>query len=202
MKKFGFTLMEVIVALGIIGVVAAITAPVLENLVPDKDKIAVLKAYKIITDINSEIMEDPSVWQTTSQEGNFGYIVSRNNQYVKYSDIIKPYLNIEPGSAIENSRGCEFNTTDGNNWSIVELDQHKAAIYIDFNDEKKGRCMYNRNNCEKPGIFSFLVYAEPSLKAMPGDPLTAAYLANSNKLNDKKADYKTAREDNKYYDHQ
>ncbi len=55
MKKFGFTLMEVIIALGIVGVVAAISTPLLNNLIPDKDKIAVLKTYKIIGDINNEI---------------------------------------------------------------------------------------------------------------------------------------------------
>ena len=48
MKKFGFTLAEVIVTLGIIGLLAAITAPLLGSLTPDQNKIKVLKAYKIL----------------------------------------------------------------------------------------------------------------------------------------------------------
>jgi len=47
MKKLGFTLSEIIVTLCIIGVVAAITAPLIENLVPDKNKMMVLKYYKM-----------------------------------------------------------------------------------------------------------------------------------------------------------
>ena len=36
MKKFGFTLSEVIVTLGVIGIVAAITSPLLTGIIPDK----------------------------------------------------------------------------------------------------------------------------------------------------------------------
>ena len=43
MKKFGFTLMEIIVTIGIIGVVAAITAPTINNIMPDKNKIKVMQ---------------------------------------------------------------------------------------------------------------------------------------------------------------
>ena len=57
MRKMGFTLSEVLIALTIIGVVAAISAPLVNNVIPDKNKAIVLKAHKTISDINSEILD-------------------------------------------------------------------------------------------------------------------------------------------------
>ena len=56
MNKKGFTLAEVLIALAIIGVTAAITAPMLSSLMPDKHKAMVLKYYKTITDINKDLL--------------------------------------------------------------------------------------------------------------------------------------------------
>ena len=62
MKK-AFTLSELIVAIGIVGVIAAMTTPFLSGLFPDGRKIQVLKAYRIISDINAELLSDPSIYQ-------------------------------------------------------------------------------------------------------------------------------------------
>jgi len=54
MKKNAFTLAEIVVTLGIIGIVTAMTAPSLMNLMPDKSKVEVLKVYKLINDATIE----------------------------------------------------------------------------------------------------------------------------------------------------
>ena len=61
MKK-GFTLAELLVTLGTIGVLAAITAPMITGLMPDKNKMMVIKAYKTLSDINQELLDDPSIY--------------------------------------------------------------------------------------------------------------------------------------------
>ena len=38
MKRRGFTLTEVLVTIGILGIVTAVMAPVISNLIPDKNK--------------------------------------------------------------------------------------------------------------------------------------------------------------------
>ena len=62
MIKKGFTLAEVVVTLGVVGVVTAITAPSLINLMPDKNKVQVLKVYKLINDANIEFLNDPGFY--------------------------------------------------------------------------------------------------------------------------------------------
>lgn len=197
MKKRGFTLMEVIVAVGIIGVVAAIATPLLNNLIPDKEKIAVLKAYKTICDINAEIQEDKTIWQNTPRIGadSWEHFVNDN---INYHEVVRDKLDIVPGSSRQTARGLQFNTNDGHTWTISEVDQSLETIVVDLNDEKRGNCTYNRNACNRPGRFCFLINPN-DLNIKPGDPLTAAYLANSGKLNDKKADYRTAKNDNRSY---
>lgn len=44
MKK-GFTLAELLIVLGITGIVAAVLLPAINNIMPDKTKIMYLKAY-------------------------------------------------------------------------------------------------------------------------------------------------------------
>ena len=48
MKK-GFTLAELLITMGIIGVIAAILAPAIGNLMPDSNKGKVLKVYNALT---------------------------------------------------------------------------------------------------------------------------------------------------------
>ena len=62
MKKTGFTIAEILVAICVIGVVAAITVPTLQNVMPDKKKLQVLKAYKALVDINAELVNNPSLY--------------------------------------------------------------------------------------------------------------------------------------------
>lgn len=196
MKKFGFTLMEIIVALGIVGVVAAISAPILNNLIPDKEKLAVLKTYKIITDINNEIKEDKSVWQEAQDAANQGMgwsgVLTNGNDY---PNLVFAQLNTVPDSRRNTARGIEFDTTNGIHWIVEDPDGGYGTITVDLMNEKREHCTYNSGSCRKPGRFRFLVDAS-TLNIKPGDPLTAAYLANPNKLSDKKTDYQTAKANN------
>ena len=62
MKKFGFTLAEVLVTMGIVGIIAAISAPQLGKLIPDRNKTKVLKAYNTITSINQMLLNNPRLY--------------------------------------------------------------------------------------------------------------------------------------------
>jgi hypothetical protein len=63
MKKIGYTLSEIVIALGLVSVIAVITAPLIGNILPDKNKITVLKTYKIINDTVAELLNDPSKYR-------------------------------------------------------------------------------------------------------------------------------------------
>ena len=65
MFKKGFTLQELLITLGIIGIVAAITGPAIVGLAPDKSKTMYMKAYNTLLNVTSEIMDDPSLYFPT-----------------------------------------------------------------------------------------------------------------------------------------
>lgn len=62
MKKMGFTIAELLVTLGIIGIIAAITTPMINSLLPDNNKAKVLKAYNTISKVTQELIEDPQIY--------------------------------------------------------------------------------------------------------------------------------------------
>ena len=62
MFKKGFTLQELLITLAIIGVVAAITAPTIQKLVPNEQKLKYMKAYNAVTSITNDIVSDSSLY--------------------------------------------------------------------------------------------------------------------------------------------
>ena len=96
MKKRGFTLSEIIITLGIIGVVAAITTPMLTGLMPDKNKVQVLKVHKTISDITKDLLKDPSLYRNVKCNS-----FDANNEVICYGlayaemPIVEPYDNVK-----------------------------------------------------------------------------------------------------------
>ena len=190
MKK-GFTLAELLVTLGTIGVLAAITAPMITGLMPDKNKMMVIKAYKTLSDINQELLDDPSIYFSDGNCVGFNCI---NKPYTdEYKDV-----NIDFNTAIGKYRGLlklkmhtnnssstdyDFVTSDGIAW-IIE-DGFKVTIH---DAEEEDACIYGDPGCSKPNGFKFSV--NPASGKVTGeDNLTKAYLKNPHKLNDRKNDY-------------
>ena len=62
MKKFGFTMPELIITLGIVGVAAAVAAPVLGNLMPDKNKLKAIECYNLVNAATEEFLSDEGIY--------------------------------------------------------------------------------------------------------------------------------------------
>ena len=220
MKKLGFTLSEVIIALGIIGVIAAITAPLLGSIIPDKNKVAVLKVYKTLTEINQEILNDPALYRQAVCAHPFsgvpvscaglGFVtqplIAPYNEDERYSGVTKyPFIlasKLQIQDEIEaDDTPVEFQTIDNVSWTVQDVaggvfpDPITGAllfglgyeITIDINgSEQEPNC----SECKNADIFTFSV--DNNGKVSGGDSLCRAYIANPNKLNDKRADYAAA----------
>lgn len=198
MRK-GFTLAEVIVALGIVGVIAAITSPMLASLVPDKDKLMVLKTYKLVMDINDELVNDPGFYNrfrladdvgplldTTTpekarQDDTWRTVIYRGQS--KYAAMLAKRLKTKELRLLPNSTNSSFTTEDGTVWQFTA----ERDFYIDINPEGDD-C--DSSECRKPDRFCFTVDAYGRVSG--DDPLTIRYLETPEKLNDKKADYRAA----------
>lgn len=203
MKKLGFTLSELIIALGLIGVIAAITAPAISNLLPDKNKALVLKYHKIISDINNNLINNPGIYWQPADADCEGLACTQQpvappyDSDIKYSgsnkypNLLKDNLDV----AVDNSDSAtiKFMTKDGSEWLLDGGSAAEASfnIIIDFNGSDKGKNCYYSSSCKKPDSCNFKV--DQAGKVSGDDSLTKAYLANPYKINDKKNDFEAAK---------
>ncbi|MBE7710596.1 MAG: type II secretion system protein [Cyanobacteria bacterium SIG31] len=69
MKK-GYTLAEVLVALGIVSVIAALTLPLINKYKPDTNKVMYLKAYDSLVEVTQKIVESSNLYNLALEFGN------------------------------------------------------------------------------------------------------------------------------------
>lgn len=154
MKKKGFTLSEVLVTLGIVGVIAALTVPSLMNLRPDDIKMNFIKAYGTLTSITSEVLGDNSYYFAEGYDNNGNSCRGLNclsngaeaqtvltsahpelnlpaNMNNKFAAILASKMNIQEGPTY-NGNVCTFTTTDGTWWRIERTaNRHDIVIDVD-----------------------------------------------------------------------
>ena len=202
MKKFGFTLAEMIIAIAVVGVLAAASVPLVNSIIPDREKVQVLKAYKQLKSINQEIISNPSIYDPNdldpARQGllntnpPLGWTPNNINDLLvptqtpnrKYSAILAYYLKGE------NYNNGTFTTPDGMLWTVAIENLGIIQVTVDVNGGQGNNCSYD---CNSPDTFIFGVTARNG-RVEGIDPLTRAYLANPYKLSDRKNDYIRAQE--------
>lgn len=199
MKKYGFTLAEIVVSLGIVGILAAMTMPAIENAIPDSDKVKVIKAQKVIYDINQELLTDPGTYDSnggsclgltcTGTPLAPPYNTATYSGAVKYPRLLAAHL--KSTDVVNGANSSTFNTLDGIYWTVNALNgsNHSITIDLDGNGVGKG-CSYNSSSCKKPDQFKFIV--TPNGRLIGDDNLTKAYLANPLTFNEKRKDFAAA----------
>ena len=131
MKKIGFTLAELIIALSIIGVTAILVAPIVVNLMPDTNKVKVINHYTQLSSAVNQILSDENIYRPyqaiqdntvvmqnefTSLNNNNNIIVceplglsclddvpQNNEQPTNFSDFLRDRLGLVNGRAADNS---------------------------------------------------------------------------------------------------
>lgn len=220
MKKLGFTLAEVLIALSIVGAVAAIAGPAISNIAPDRNKAIYLDYYNKISQINDILLSDPEFYYneaTVKNDGSVEYeqciglgctaIATKpgyqfppdnNNEpdFHKYQRLVARHLGLDIDTA-KNIR-INFTTNDNIEWYFTptseKLGEFTTISYrIDMRLPNGGKgCTYNNNNnpCLKPRWYIYNV--DTYGHVTPGDPLSKAYVENPYKMNDKRKDYDRA----------
>lgn len=119
-----FTLAEVLITLGIIGIVAAMTIPALVNITQGKELEAQLKkAYSVIQTAYN---------QMTYDEGQIVNVINYPNH--QFMPIFKKYLRISKDCG---DRSCESYTEDENTGALVGI----SATYKTYNNKKMGNSL-------------------------------------------------------------
>ena len=86
MKKNGYTLAEVLVTLGVIGLIAAITGPLITKFTPDAEKIAYLKTYDMLSKTINEIARNQTFYPPIFEDEN-GLVNFTNAPLLNLSEV-------------------------------------------------------------------------------------------------------------------
>jgi len=203
MKKFGFTLAELLVALTIVAVASALMAPAITNIMPDKYKTRVLKYYSMVANATNDMLDNELIYYAgnVGDEGNWApsciglectsqpIIAPYNNGLYtgsdKYKNILVDMLNLERS-------GANYVTPDGTVWnfSTQAIPQNGLTTTITLNFvSDRGNCNDVFPTCDNPHVFRFRVNRGGDVFA--GDAMTDAYLRNPTNR-DKRVDKETA----------
>ena len=118
-RRFGFTLAEVLITLGIIGVIAALTIPTLvQNANERAIVVAVKKVYSILASAYTLAAQEngtPEQWGITGANNESGEIMINK---------IKPYMNVSKDCSVTGTHGCFadgliYKQLDGADWILV-----------------------------------------------------------------------------------
>ncbi|MBQ7765033.1 type II secretion system protein [bacterium] len=212
MKKFGFTLAELIIALSIIGVTSILVAPTVVNLMPDSNKAKVIKYYTQLSSAVNTILSDENIYRPyqaiqgndvvmqnefTSLNDNNNIIVcgplglscldnvpQNNEQPTNFPDFLRDRLGLVDDMTVDNSF-----------WDIQYIPRESRemsySVEITIREDENG-CLYGEDGCDISDVNRFRFIIENYGSVVAGDPLTDAYLRNQLNMNSKKEDIETA----------
>lgn len=180
MNKKAFTLVEVLLAMAIVGIVAAVTANSLGNISANKTKLAFQNNYKHMNEVVNSIITDETIYPkiALSSYDDFGRMerVSMCN----YDSEMFPKQFLEHTKVIQQTKitgGYSFETTSGTFWVVVKnpsiggcstpsagFDNSDYYITFDVNGISEGtNCPYSGSSlnsissgtCSNPDTFKF-----------------------------------------------
>ena len=222
MKKRGFTLAEVIVAMSIIGVIAAITMPMLGNIVPDKNKVKVLTTYKMVQDITAELLSSPSIYRKhrcqfedykNALQGDDNYLCvglgditpSFVPEYAgyenkeKYPLLLASKLELDGEPSVAADKIVTFTTTDNMNWTVTPSVNCLKDTVRSYNicglDYVVSVDINGEAGPNKSNVRNADIYnfqVKYNGVVLGNDNLTRQYILSADKMNNKKEDYSQA----------
>lgn len=215
MIKKGFTLQELLITLGIVGIISAITVPAIMSLRPDKNKSLFIKTYNTIATLTSEILNDTSLYlETYDADGKPNCVGMgcnakpsdpqfNNANYEgtsKFAYLLANKLNVDGGiTSGDTSNVIQFTTTDSIIWQVEtscennddgQLECSCPNIQVDVNPNSNDCHNVYSANCTNPTKFNLTLDSNGKLKA--DDAMSIAYLQNPTDLHAKDKDRKLA----------
>lgn len=162
-----FTLTELLIALGVIGILCAILLPVIFNLMPNQNTMMAKRAYYIVQSVIADIINDEACYPDKSNATNkrlgfddgYGYsnctlwggnentgtIETEGDASLKFAKIFVDKLDTN-GTNIKTGGGT-FTTKDGMSWKLTDsgfnsknTSSAKATLIVDVNGADAPNC--------------------------------------------------------------
>lgn len=127
MKKPGFTLAEIMVAIGVLGVLSAMLIPTIAKIAPDKNKVMFKKAYYTLERAADNMINDDNNYPSNAIDTlanvirGFNYTTATTNTSNKFCYFLSDELNTvgTVSCPATNATGTgTFTTTDGIKWTV------------------------------------------------------------------------------------
>lgn len=139
-KKVAFTLAEVLITLGIIGVVAAMTMPTLINNMNNRQYISGLKkTYSLLTQITTRIIEENGSLKNLCNSNDNNCIRDIYKQHLRY------VKECDKGSVADKCFSSDWKRLNG--YDVWGLDDYSALV---LNDGTSVMFLYNAPECDSP----------------------------------------------------
>lgn len=154
MNKKGFTLAEILIAVGIVAVLAALMASAFNSAKPDKTKTLYLKGYDALTTAVSTMTNDTRLYKNNYEVNERSYIIDEVPLFdfsapsntaitdspsgvLKFANLLGIILNGEDFECNESS--CKFITKPGNMAWLVKPSQTTTTL-ADTDPDEVGYC--------------------------------------------------------------
>lgn len=187
MKKIGYTLAEVLIAMAVIAVIASIMLPLANKFRPDSNKVLYLKTYDAIVESVGKMAANPNLYPVSDGSYTYAKAPLYNLQEVeligiKYGGSAKKFCELLGfGLSATGTSTCSDNYqeysdnlfdnlsfTSGNGVQFVVTTNvegfYQSDIYFDVNGAKGDNCMYS-SSCLKPDRFKVSVAADGTVVA-------------------------------------
>ena len=164
----GFSLGDMLIALGVIGALAVILIPIYKTANPDKLESMHKKATFIVERITNELSSDEYLYPISS---NGEYKGLSNTEQVelngsihggstKFCSLFASRLNLMPGSEVRCAQNEKSATSiEGIDWylPISEFKNGPETLIVDVNSNELPNCIYDEDTCPRPDRFEYLI---------------------------------------------
>lgn len=210
MKKYGFSLGEMLVTIGIVAFLAAVLLPVLKNVLPNEELMLFKKSYYITERAIAELVNDDDLYPEADAEdnpylGNTTTVEYNGKNYqgdTKFCELFAMKLNRMSEIDCTEKTFTDgvvpdgtLTTNDKVVWllPITAFDSETVAqdIQMDVNGDKAPNCFYDAETCKKPDRFTVHVYQDG--RVMVDGIMEREYLYRKDITNDAKNETEEAK---------
>lgn len=166
----GFTLAESLVTILILGIMAALTLPIVRKSYPDKLEALRRKSYYILEQTVTQMYTDDSMYRKRMDGDKEGF---RNTETIKlegktyggntkFCELFAKHLVKREGSLVKCiSNDKSVTSADNVDWylPVTNFTEIYVPIKFDVNSVEEPNCEYNAKSCPKPDTFTYYINA-------------------------------------------
>lgn len=165
--KRAFTMAELLLALVIIGVIAAVTLPMLGKSMPSKEETIHKKMSYIVEQVAAQLYDDDIMYAKKSDLFSQGFqntdkVTINNVDYegdTKFCELFASKFNKISQNVVCEDDKKSFVSTDNVAWylPVTDFKEGSAEIMIDVNDTLGSNCLKDSADCKRPDRFKYYI---------------------------------------------